>query len=560
MVLRFSWGLVLLVASLLASVPLLLPRGIIQGMDLPFYLGLIEGIRDGLASGQFPVRVNPVQLGGYGMLSNAFYPNVFLYFPAVLRLLGVPLLVCWKIFLVSVNLLTAFLGWWGFSKLAQSERIGAVASLLYLVGFYRFFLLLDGSSAPPVLAMAFFPAAVASIWAVLQRDASDWPFVVLFSTCVFESHILTGIFLVGTAVAMAIVSLPHFRQADVRRATGKSVAFLFLLNIWFYAPLVYFHTHMDFVMKDSVSEQGIWKWTIMPLRQCDFYVGSAMLLLLIVLAVWMFLKRKGMGARPFWCLLAASAVILYLLASPKFWHMLGPAAGFLQFPGRLALFPAMFLALAAGIGLTSLPWQKAWHLHGAAFLCATVIFCANVFWLSGRSYAIPPHPHHDSFPPPIQFVPDDVGRLDIGYHGYKDYMDTQALAAIQQQADGAIKGDPLPKLFQDREISPSERIQDVVRRSNDFVIRYATGEAGVVRLPLFWYDGYVAEAQEGEPCYVQRGEEGQVSLLLPASSGVVHVHYEGLPWFHLTDLVSWFGSFFFFFLVYREHRFRKRGF
>ncbi|MDR0838346.1 MAG: hypothetical protein LBN99_01740, partial [Oscillospiraceae bacterium] len=60
---------------------------LVNGHDLVFHLTRIEGVYEGLLSGQFPVRLNPTFLNGYGYADAIMYPTLFLYFPAALRLL-----------------------------------------------------------------------------------------------------------------------------------------------------------------------------------------------------------------------------------------------------------------------------------------------------------------------------------------------------------------------------------------------------------------------------------------------------------------------------------------
>ena len=54
------------------------------GHDLLFHLFRIDGIADGLQSGQFPVRLYGNDLNGYGYGVSMFYPELFLYVPALL--------------------------------------------------------------------------------------------------------------------------------------------------------------------------------------------------------------------------------------------------------------------------------------------------------------------------------------------------------------------------------------------------------------------------------------------------------------------------------------------
>lgn len=57
----------------------LLNEYIIVGHDLAFHLNRIEGIKKGLLSGQFPVRIHPTHFGGYGYATPIMYPEMLLY-------------------------------------------------------------------------------------------------------------------------------------------------------------------------------------------------------------------------------------------------------------------------------------------------------------------------------------------------------------------------------------------------------------------------------------------------------------------------------------------------
>ena len=74
--------------TLLSCVPMLMNGGGCQGADWRFHLSRIEGIAQGLRDGQFPVRIYSQAKDGYGYAPSLFYGELFLYFPAVLRLLG----------------------------------------------------------------------------------------------------------------------------------------------------------------------------------------------------------------------------------------------------------------------------------------------------------------------------------------------------------------------------------------------------------------------------------------------------------------------------------------
>lgn len=82
-----------------ASLPLCSPY-LFDGHDLPFHLLRIEGIREGIQSGHFPVRIQPNWLNGYGYGVSVFYGDILLYFPAILRIFGCSVQNAFKLFVL----------------------------------------------------------------------------------------------------------------------------------------------------------------------------------------------------------------------------------------------------------------------------------------------------------------------------------------------------------------------------------------------------------------------------------------------------------------------------
>ena len=82
---------------LLACLPLALGY-LTFGHDLSAHLSRIEGLKAGLLSGQFPVRINPDLLEGRGYAFSLMYADLLLYPAAVLRILGFPLYSVYQLY------------------------------------------------------------------------------------------------------------------------------------------------------------------------------------------------------------------------------------------------------------------------------------------------------------------------------------------------------------------------------------------------------------------------------------------------------------------------------
>ena len=107
------------------------------GGDLQFHLCRIEAIRQALPAGQFPVRLPSYWNNGYGYASSVFYGEVFLYFPAVLRIIGFSAQSAYKLYLLSVNLFTCLSTYYCLRKICGERLSALVGTAVYMLVPYR---------------------------------------------------------------------------------------------------------------------------------------------------------------------------------------------------------------------------------------------------------------------------------------------------------------------------------------------------------------------------------------------------------------------------------------
>lgn len=93
--------------TVFAGALLLMDGGGLQGADWKFHASRIESIAQALRAGQFPVRIYTQAKDGYGYAPSLFYGELFLYFPAVLRLLGMSVQGAYRTYALVVQALTA---------------------------------------------------------------------------------------------------------------------------------------------------------------------------------------------------------------------------------------------------------------------------------------------------------------------------------------------------------------------------------------------------------------------------------------------------------------------
>ena len=231
-------ALVLVLAAAFASLPALMEH-IVDGHDLFFHINRIEGIAAALRSGQFPVRIHASTLLGYGYAASEFYPELFLYIPAVLRNLGVSLMASVQVMMMLINLATALVCYKSAYMIAKDRDVSLLSSVLYTLSIYRLVSLYATATLGEALAMIFFPMVIASVHEVLVGDASRWPLLALAMFGVFMSHLLSTLLAAGFCALAALCCAKRLLREPKRiLACVKAALLMALCSMWFVLPFI----------------------------------------------------------------------------------------------------------------------------------------------------------------------------------------------------------------------------------------------------------------------------------------------------------------------------------
>ena len=165
-------------------------QDLIVGSDYPFHLARIETLAQNLSYGLFPNKIHVDLCYGYGYGVGFFYPDFFLYIPAIFMLLGFSLEVAFKLFagiLLSAIFLSMF---YCVYRLTFDRYAALAASAVFLFSnqvlgsFYYSFTL--GTST----ALIFIPLAICGMYLFLARDENPWMLGLGFTGLLY-SHVLS---------------------------------------------------------------------------------------------------------------------------------------------------------------------------------------------------------------------------------------------------------------------------------------------------------------------------------------------------------------------------------
>lgn len=445
----------------------LINNQLVYGDDLDYHLLRIQSIAEGIKSGQFPVRVNPIFLDGFGYASSLFYPDLFLYFPAFLILIGASIEVSYKIFLILLIIGCYWSVFFCTKGITKSYYSSIIAAAIVSLSQYHLIDTYARAALGEIQAFVFIPLIVYGFYNLIFEEFDKYWLLFLGFIGLAFCHIIS-LFMTG-CFSILIIGV-FFRHVFLNKHKAVFLVFaaffVLLCTSCFWAPLLEQFEFSDFLVQTIQSVNLVNSSVKIPMlfslqhnangRECAFGISIIILLILRI-----FCKDKNQKQ----IRLADSFIVLgfssLLLASEAFpWNLLPKFFGFIQFPWRFYIFPTIFFAISIGI-IADLLFNNKLQIIGTG-----IILCIMGVWA-------------------IVVISDSTTQFINIDHIYLKYGSTQ----IGNGEWLPIGFDPVNIRSQLAEVN-----QDSIHfDKNGTNISFSTEEPnGSINIPLIFYKGYQA--------------------------------------------------------------------
>lgn len=541
-------------AVLLASMPVLMQGGGIFGDDIHFHLSRIEGIAQGLKNGQFPVRVYSQAKNGYGYAPSLFYGELCLYFPAILRALGVSIQLSYQLYVLAVQLLTAGIAFYSFRQIFGHNKTALLGSVLYLLNPYRLQNIYWRAAVGEYTAMAFLPLIPAALCLLYsekeptkkQTRGACTELVIAFGMLLQTHMISLEIMVLATAV-FCLFNLRRTFSRCVLTVWLKAVGIVLLLNLWFLLPFLemlgsglYEGMYGGTTMNAGRTIQRI-GYTIPELFTWNTYSKNIGIELIIgcIVFLWAWIgcdekmpqREQKIGL---WSTVLGLAAC-WASTNTFPWGLVGALPGkisgillAIQFPWRYLTLAAILLTLATLCAVSVLRPQK-WGRPLAVLLLSASLFGVGIFY-------------REFLPYESRRYVGDSGELiyaDSIFTNMAWYYDNLYLpSGAKEDRDGFVL---------EAEETTAE-VEQMEKTAGGVTLQYSSdvGTDGKIELPLLYYPVYGIKEGTGTQF---KTENGLLGVMVPAgSSGTLRVEVqEPLRW-RLAEFVSlvtafaWVGS------------------
>lgn len=543
--------LVLTAAVALTSLPLAFDF-VLDGNDLYYQFNRILGIQEGLKSGQFPVKIHSTMLHGYGYGSSIFYPELFLYLPAFFGCMGVSLIGCYRIWIVLVNMATAFVSYRSFSGMTRSKGIGLMASLLYTLSIYRLIDLYTRAAVGEAMAMIFLPLVMWGMYELFLGKTGKWYLAVLGFTGIMQSHVLSVELAVFFGSLFAVCHLGRLREKGRLQALLLAAFGTVLLNLSTLIRLVHHATYPFRVF--SVESTLSWWTTTLP-KLFDFILAnptqrlyanlqnsgempcSLGFVLLVGILAFLYCclreEKKDSLFKSSQFALGLAVIGIYLSTNLFPWDkiqnipILYRLATSIQIPIRFLAFSSVFLCLVCAVGFWRLSAEKEVRKVICAGAGALAFLCAGVYVNRYCEEAAPRYTFVNQYQ-------REQAQVDVLYFMNVDHANSfriwnrENTFAVSRNVKVAecSRGEDLTAGF------VYEAGEDSRQEGNPWV-----------DVSFTYYPNYRAYAEDGTRLQTGVGDQGVLRVYLPeAASGRVEVCYQE-PWYYLAGRLVSLGAF-----------------
>ncbi|HNW04976.1 MAG TPA: hypothetical protein PKI76_06295 [Oscillospiraceae bacterium] len=538
--------LLILGAIILASSVPLGADYVMQGHDIRFHLMRIEGLREGLVSGQFPVRIQPYWLDGYGYAASVFYGDLLLYFPALLRIAGFTAQGAYNAFLLFVNAATCVLAYKGFKKIFRSENAALLGSALYTLSAYRLTDLYVRSAVGEFCAMIFLPTLLAGVYGVLFDDVKRpayqkaWIAPALAAAGIGYSHVISC-FTAGTFLFLGLL-LCYKRVFRAERffALCKTALAAILLCASYAAPFIdygrdAFTFNAASRMDNLIQTDGVYPAQLFSLFQngsgnsqsgvggitgeMPLCLGAALMLGAAAFLYACVTERETIPApdrKKGFALLLLSGIACFLCTIYFPWDRISRLGDFAALVVSNVQFPWRYLGVAglmlAGVSCSAvLVFRRAYGRAPAAVLSGAL--AAAVLLTSSWTYFDVLN-EHGAY---RYYDKGSIGTFSIGGGEYlPEGTDADLLHA----------GEPVAG----RGVAISEYEKNGVRVT--FFCENESGKNANVAVPLLYYRYYTAKTDSGESLTCYAGGNNALTVTVPPDfAGAVTVDFrEPVSW------------------------------
>lgn len=513
----FVFGIILFVLCM----PLMQDRISIAD-DYLFHFSRIQSITDSLKNGIFPVKVHTNMANSCGYGTGLFYPNLFLYVPAIINLFISNIALSYKIFTVIMLIAMIFLSYISIKAVTKDSKTALLGTILIMFSKGLMHNLYDRTALGELLGFIFITPIICGLYNYVHDDF-DKPYLLAIGFLgVANSHLITTLICIIFAILYFLINIKSSIKNPKKFLKLLLTAIIVtLISTSFWLPML----EQFGVQKFKLSEP----WT--SIKDEEFYpidlfgTGKYSIGLLITICapmlIYGLLDKKV--DRKVKSLIFLSIFFMFLMLCGPFWTLTNNFSNIIQFKWRLI----GIITIVSSMSIVILLKHYSKELNTKFEYIIIAIMCiAMALTITNMNNVLKNHNAYtgEYIETVIYSIPESIG-------GGQEYL------PVELDYDKLQLNSYIAFLDNNQKIPVSK---EGIRTTAYIEQGY---KATFIEVPCIYYLGYVSNITSPEgivtPLATQKSENGLVKVIIPDNLyGTVNVWYDGTKIQEISYFIS----------------------
>ncbi|MBP3920621.1 MAG: YfhO family protein [Bacilli bacterium] len=507
------------ILALISSIPVFIFPGIKKGHDTYFHLSRICALSDNIKNLNFFSGIYPGYFNGYGYANGIFYPDIFLYFPALLKTIGIDTVTSYKIFLILINILSISSIYISIKGISKNKYASILGSIIYAFTSYRLVDMYERGALGETLAFIFIPIIIYGIYELLYRDYKKNYLLVIGMSGLILSHIVSTYMVCILLVILCLLNIKKLLKEKKRIIYILISALITLLiTSYFIFPMLEQMTSGNFYYNNTSNNKDfVLASRTVPIYQLileipnlrnvltnKYWIPSGIGIVFVYL-IYSKIKHKNIKDKFINDSFILGIFFLFMTTSLFPWNLnvIKKTLYMIQFPWRFYLLTTILITIAGSILISKISESKKF-LRNISFI--SLISLVSMIVIS----AIPPKilnvvEYDASY---AEYLPIEVDRNYIKNRG--------------------------------EVITSNNKVEHTfTKKGTTMNIKFKNkGKETYLELPLIYYKGYEANINN-DNLSVFKTQHGFVGINIDnIKSGSINISYKGTSLSKITKLVS----------------------
>ena len=380
--------IIIITATLLSS-SFIFQKGILKGVDTQYHLSRIKGIAESWKAGNIPAYIH-LDDAGYGYAMGFFYSNIFMILPSILYILGMDIIVAYKIFIIICGLFTAISMYICVKEITKNKYAATIAMFIYTTCSYRIITMIAKAFIGELLSFIFIPLIFLGIYKIIYENEKKWWIFSIGFIGILNSNLVMTEIMICVSLFIIILNIKTILK-NKEKILGliKATILALLLSTNFWMPMLEQLNKSKFNMFTIMEYYKPSKWLI---EFKDIFLGTVQyknnlaaayglgLIFVIILPFRIKIKENNPKIKFGDIILLIGLILLIMLTNYFPWEKLNKIGETIQFPSRFEVVISAIFAIECGIILSYIKKEKTKKIiFGLIFVwqVVSIILCYN---------------------------------------------------------------------------------------------------------------------------------------------------------------------------------------